>query len=304
MEKLVLSRKGFDSDSGNGYSPFDPFTGKYIVLPIPEDNGSGKRYKYEEIQLDEQYFEGVKVSNLQELIRHPNLGYSAMTINEVMSRSAHYDPILSKCPWIINGPEFGAFGQSDAAAGHLRNNNVREGSVFLFYSRFKPIKERVHPLDPTNGWTKGAYYIYGWLKVGKVITRENKSELPTEVKIGHPHGSDYDYSKRVNNTIFLADKKLFDDMDIPGCGYFPKLTTNLLLSSGLHKNKPSIWKIPSFFNCNDYRPTYLKVERNLEKSWLQCPDDPKYCYVQTTGRGQEYVSSLNGQPLEWFRSLF
>lgn len=37
MEKLILSRKGFDSASGNGYSPFDPKTGKFIVLPIPED---------------------------------------------------------------------------------------------------------------------------------------------------------------------------------------------------------------------------------------------------------------------------
>lgn len=167
-----------------------------------------------------------------------------------------------------------------------------------------PIKDRLHPLDPNGAWTQGAYYIYGWLKVKKVITKDNKSELPIEVRDRHPHGSDCDFINRDNNTIFLAAKNLFEDMNIPGCGYFPRLTEDLLLSSELHKNQPSIWKLPKFFNTDEFRPTYLNVEENLSKRWLACPDNSDYCYVQSTGRGQEYVSILKGNSLEWLRTLF
>lgn len=304
MEKLILSRKGFDSASGNGYSPFDPKTGKFIVLPIPEDEEKDALYKYNELSLVSQFFEGINAKNLQELINHPKMYFGKNTKIEVRNRSAHYDPILGRCPWLTNGPEFGAFGQSEAAAGHLRNNQVQEGSIFLFFSRFTPIKYRVHPLDPIGAWTQGAYFIYGWLKVNKVITKVNQSELPIEIRDRHPHGSDYDFINRDNNTIFLAAEKLFEDMDIPGSGYFPKLTSDLLLSSELHKNQPSIWKLPSFFNTDDYRPTYLNVEENISNRWLNCPDNSNYCYVQSAGRGQEYVSNLKDKSLEWLRSLF
>ena len=43
FNRVVLSRKGFDSTSGGGYSPFDPKTGRYILLPIPD----GKIGEYE-----------------------------------------------------------------------------------------------------------------------------------------------------------------------------------------------------------------------------------------------------------------
>ncbi|MFG6115383.1 hypothetical protein ACGTN9_09340 [Halobacillus sp. MO56] len=304
MDKLILSRKGFDSSSGYGYSPYDPKTGNYIVLPIPEDKEQSKGYKYDELLLEDNYLEGMEAKNLRELIEDPLMGYSRKTLKIINDAIAHYDPVLGKSPWLTNGPAFGAFGQSESAAGHLRNHHVKEGSIFLFFSRFKPMKNRVHPLDPRGAWTEGAYYIYGWLKVGKVINKSNKDELPASVREEHPHGSDEDFLRRENNTLYLAADKLFDDMAIPGCGYFPKLTNELLLSSELHKNKPSIWKVPSFFNEDEYRPTYLNVDKKLEERWLLCPDNTEFCFVQSTGRGQEYVSNLKDKSLQWLRSLF
>ena len=35
---IILSRKGFDSSAGGGFSPFDTETRKYILLPIPEED--------------------------------------------------------------------------------------------------------------------------------------------------------------------------------------------------------------------------------------------------------------------------
>ncbi|MFD1020686.1 Nmad3 family putative nucleotide modification protein [Thalassobacillus hwangdonensis] len=304
MEKLILSRKGFDSSAGYGYSPFDPETGKYIVLPIPEDEAKDSGYTFEELKVINNYLEGMRAANLKELIKDPKMGYSKKSIQVIENSHAHYDPVLGIPPWLKNGPKFGAFGQSEAAAGHLRNNGVGEGSIFLFFSRFKPMKNRVHPLDPRASWTDGAYFLYGWLKVGKVITKENQNELPSAVKEKHPHGSAVDFRNRENNTIYLAADKLFDDHDIPGCGYFPRLTNKLLLSSEAHKNKPSIWKLPSFFHEEEFLPTYLNVPDKLENRWFLCPDESESCFVQTTGRGQEYVSSLKGKSLNWLRSLF
>lgn len=302
--KLILSRKGFDSSAGHGYSPYDPKTGKYIVLPIPEDQKKAYGYTFEDLKLKKNYLEGMEARNLKDLIHDPKMGYSSKSLKVVEDSYAHYDPIIKRPPWLTSGPDFGAFGQSEAAAGHLRNHDVGEGSVFLFFSRFKPMKNQVHPLDPRGAWTEGAYFIYGWLKVGKVITAENKHELPENVRKNHPHGSNYDFENRTKNTLYLAADKLFDDMDIPGCGYFPRLTDDLLLSSPEHKSRPSIWRVPSFLNEDHFRPTYLNVTDKLQDRWLLCPDNHGECYVQATARGQEYVSKLEGKSMEWMRSLF
>lgn len=303
--KLVFSRKGFDSDSGNGYSPFDPITMKYVVLPIPEDGHvQGVRYRYDELLLRKHYFESVDADNLRDLVHHKHLYFKKTACDLVQKKFAHYDPMLGSCPWLENGPRIAAFGQSEAAAGHLRNERVEKGSVFLFYSRFLPIKDRVHQLEPIAGWSEGVYFLYGWLRVKEVITSEKSYMLPHEVAAAHPHGSDYDFQTRKNNTIYLAADKLFDDEDIPGYGYFPKLSEKLLLSSAMHKKTPSVWKLPSFFNTDTFRPTYLNVEAKIKDRWLPVKEEPEYCYVQTTGRGQEYVTDLKGESSKWLKSLF
>ncbi|ADM71975.1 hypothetical protein GMA19_04205 [Paenibacillus polymyxa E681] len=304
MEKLVFSRKGFDSDSGYGYSPYDPATGKYVLLPIPEEKISSQNIRYRDLMLKPDYLDIKGISNLNDLVQTNSLAYSRKSQNVAKSGFAHFDPMLGDCPWLDGAPNIGAFGQSEAAAGHLRINEVKTGSIFLFFSRFKPISGRVHPFDPEAGWSKGIYYIYGWLKVGKVITAVNYSELPQKVIDSfHPHSTCDDFRYRKNNTIFLPAEKLFDGSEIPGYGYFPRLTNCLKLSSDFHKNIPSIWRLPSFFNEELYRPTYLKNKKKSEQRWMIC-EDKKNCFVQTTGRGQEYISKLDKKSSAWIKSLF
>ncbi|TMW71257.1 hypothetical protein [Alteribacter natronophilus] len=304
MTKLILSRKGFDSSAGHGYSPYDPETGRYIVLPIPETAERGGGPGYRDLELEPGYLSNIKAKNLHELINHKSLNYSSKTKAVVNKHPAHYDPVTGRPPWHTNGPSYGAFGQSDAAAGHLRNHGVGEGSVFLFFSRFKPVSDRLHPLDLRMAWTDGAYFLYGWLKVGKVYTAANQDELPGEIRRQHPHGSPEDFDNRSNNIIFTAADRLFDDCDIPGTGVFPKLTDDLLLSSPEHRNKPTVWKLPSFFQEEKYCPTYLNAPRTLKDRWFHCGEDSGLCYVQSTARGQEYVSPLEGKSEAWLRELF
>jgi len=301
LGKLILSRKGFDSDSGYGYSPYDPETGKYIVIPIPEDEIEGRTTRYKDLKLKRNHFENISAENMHDLIYADSLKYSLKTKSVVKNSFAHFDPMLGECPWLKNMPMVGAFGQSEAAAGHLKGKKVGKGSIFLFYSRFVPINGGLHPLDPSASWNKGVYYIYGWLKVAKVI--ENYFDLPEDViNANHPHSTESDFKSRKNNTIYLAAEKLFDDLNIPGCGYFPRLVDRQRLSSELHKNIPSIWRLPAFFYEDRYRPTYLNKRETAKDRWLLFDDET--CFVQTTGRGQEYITNLDEVGLKWIRNFF
>ena len=71
FEKVVLSRKGFDSSAGGCYSPYDPTTGNYIVLPIPMDSDERKisnPLRFEDIRIKGDHLSGFGVTNLKDLM--------------------------------------------------------------------------------------------------------------------------------------------------------------------------------------------------------------------------------------------
>ncbi|NJP38130.1 hypothetical protein [Alkalicoccus luteus] len=293
MEKLIFSRKGFDSSAGCGYSPYDPETGKYVVLPIPETE-KREAFRYRDLTLAPDALPGIHPASMYELIQHPALRYSSRA-KAASKGKAHYDPVLGRPEWLKAGPDYEVFGQSGAAAGHLHGHDTGIGSLFLFFSRFRPLPGRLHKLDPDAGWSEGVYFIYGWLRVGEIWTVPD--EVPEEVRRCHPHGPAESFRKK-NNTLYAAASELFPGSGIPGSGYFPRLKPELQLSSPLHKNRPGVWKLPAFFYDEHYRPTYLQKEEN----WLRA--DEEYYYVQSSARGQEYISSLDTESTAWIKQLF
>jgi len=253
FNRVILSRKGFDSKSAHGYSRFDPITRKYIVLPIP-DGEIGKYHgngtKYEDIKLRSGFLSGVDASNLHEFVYHESMRFGEWTKRAISQKYAHFDPWLGRCPWLEEGSNhhMGAFGQVGTAQSHLKKKEVGKGSLFLFFSRFVPIntsREGEGGIDIKGRHinheylSEGLYFIYGWLEVVDVIDKfediDNSNLLSekekTELKERHPHATkDYfDKCKGKNNTIYIADSQR--------CGYFPKLTDELLLTAtDLHKN--------------------------------------------------------------------
>ncbi|MDO8635797.1 MAG: hypothetical protein Q7R34_06060 [Dehalococcoidia bacterium] len=296
FKKVVLSRKGFDSSAGHGYSPFDPETGKYIVLPIPDEEiagNFGNGTKFEDIKLQPNYLNGINVSNLRDLISHELLHYGSEAKNESRKKYAHFDPWLGHCPWLTPGSDHhvGAFGPSGPAQTHLQNQGVDVGSLFLFFSRFKPIRGRPDNLGIRVNPLKGVYFLYGWLKVGGKATsfdRVRKDKLLSR----HPHATkDLDE----NYPIYIAKPYLFDGSGIAGCGYFPKLTKSLLLTSEKYFETPSTWELPGFFFYS--RPSHLK-SREWQKS-----ADGETCTVSSGGRGQEFVFEESEYFWRWFKNL-
>ena len=297
-----MSRKSFDSSSGYGYSPFDPTTGKYIAIPIPGSKGEqaiANKNKYEDIQIKPDYLPGICATNLKELLFLDVLRYSTRTKREISCNFAHVDPWLGPCPWLttVSNHHIGAFGQVNAAQGHLENNAVGVGSLFLFFSRFIPIKGRENQMEFPIDYRKGAYFLYGWLRVNRIV--KSISDIQDEeLKLRHPHATEDYFIKYRNNTIYISDTSLSDNSVIPGCGYFPRLNKKLLLSSIQHLQTPSIWELPGFFYKPDNRPTYLKNESR----WTTKKDNSSY-FVKIPARGQEFVFNNTPDFSAWFRGL-
>lgn len=291
--KLVLSRKGFDSGSGGCFSPYNHDTGKYIWFPIPEKvNSYSNNIRYTDILVKNEYISGLKGSNLSEVYKSLK-GTERVKLrkNEYMSINndklfAHFDPMLGIPPWIkenencIIGRGFGQFN----AAPHLEKHNVNEGSIFLFFGGFQS----------TSNKKISGHYIYGWLKVKKRIeTYKECRDLLEEFNLHHhPHITEAAFKRNQKNFIFVPDQWLFEDLKIPGCGYFATLNQHLLLSNSFESNMAT-WKLPNFF--------YKNLTQVHQKTWKKTQGE--FCTVQT-GIGQEFVTHLTEKGEGWLRELF
>jgi len=306
--KIILSRKGFDSTAGGGYSPWNPKTGKYIVLPIPDGEiNSEKEYlgngtKYEKIQLDPEYLRSIdndiEAQNLYELIE--SLSQKCIiprnTPEKIGNKYAHFDPWLGHCDWLTekSNHSIGAFGQVRLPQSHLFVNNVGKGDLFLFFSRFKPLnynkkEEERFRISPEHA-KGGLYFIYGWLKVKELVTEYgNKCELENHPHYAEQYFNMYPKEKTTANTIYLADN----------CGYFPELDEKLLLTANDNQQKiakdnqhkkfgnwiPSRLGLRSFF--------YQKLTHTNDIQWTN-GDDNNMCMFAPQGPGQEYIFPRDG----------
>jgi len=320
--KIILSRKGFDSSAGGDYSPFDPATGKYIVLPIPmskEECRISNSLRFEEVKIKKGYFKECNASNLEELVKMVTTKRKAIitrykkSVEE--SEYAHFDPWLGRCPWLAaeSNHSIGAFGQVDKTQTHLSKLGIGEGSLFLFFSRFKPIDNtRENTIVPDINYKHlkaGIYFIYGWLRVREVIKSfeeiHNKldEKEEKELRSRHPHATPkyFENCQGKNNTIYIAHKYLLDNSnEFEGCGYFPKLTKNLLLTATDSDQGPnwipSRWKLPGFFY--GHRPSCMDTPK---RGWEKANGDS--CYVTIPPRGQEFVFHESEEFCHWLDKL-
>ncbi len=316
--KVVLSRKGFDSSTGGSYSPFDPETGKYVVLPIPmgkKELDISNPLKYEGIRIRSDCLPGYCETNLKSLMEKLKKKATITVKDEITGKDtkeeseyAHFDPWLVDCPWLdcpwLEGDsnhQIGAFGQIGMAQAHLDNDThkVGKGSLFLIFSRFQPIKHmgqnrenKIVPDISRENLNKGLYFIYGWLKVKEIIQEWDMLRSNTNLSSRlsrHPHATQAYFDtedpvvRKKNNTIYIADELLFPDNTIPGCGYFPELNEDLLLTAPVQPQVlgnwiPSRWGLKGFFkeNC---RSVLKDRGQTRDGSWL----------VDTNWRWQEAV---------------
>ncbi len=220
--KIILSRKGFDSENGGYPSPILP-DGRLISLPIPSEDG----ICYSELKLDDTttYFDLINGlnSNMNDIECHldPDI------YRNVTDRLVGWKPI---------------FGQINGSQTHLMNEGVKEGDLFLFFGWFKQTILKNGKLEFDKS-APDLHIIFGYLQIGKILQVNNQTKIPDWMKY-HPHARDEDRLKNPTNTVYVAADNLMWDNNTPGAGVFKFSKELVLTKDGFSRSK---WELPNFF---------------------------------------------------------
>ena len=278
--RLILSRKGFDSSSGGCPSPILP-DGTMLSLPIP-DKSSGIPYRDLECQ-------GV------------NIGRLIVDLTGDARRFRHYahlDPDIDRDVYPRAKGWRPLLGQTGAAQGHLRNQNVQVGDLFLFFGLFRPV-ESMHGRWRFAKRSTAMHVLWGWLQIGKIYSVDALAadELPWARY--HPH---FQGRRDANNTIYTAANELHlngEYIDAAGAGLFRRVHDRLILTD---PNAPSFtqWRLPLAFYPGAGKPP-LSYHRKPE-AWRRSRN---YCTLQSVSRGQEFVLDTAQYPkvTDWLSAL-
>ena len=200
--KVILSRKGFDSSNGGCASPILP-DDTMLSIPIPNQNDT---ISYRKLQ-----YNGLNYLDLLGQINPKRKDYTTCHLDPDIRSGVYKNQIEDWKP---------AFGQIGSAQGVLRNANISEGDLFLFFGWFHKTKHtadgyvyisRNHSDDFYE--TSGLHVIYGYMQIGKIITD------PLEIKkySWHPHASKSMLNDD-SNTLYIPSKSLSFSPNLPGYG--------------------------------------------------------------------------------------
>ncbi len=277
--RIILSRKGFDSQYGGGPSPILP-DGRLYSLPIPHPEGP---CHYHEL-----------------CSPFGNLGN---VITQLKPKSAssrdrvHLDPDLYHPSLSRHKDWRPCFGQYGAAQQHLSNQGVKSGDLFLFFGWFRSVDKNLHPLPKQPD----LHVIFGWLQVDQVLTIGDAIE---DAAKNHPAFAEHPHFKSSfgkNNTLYTARQKLRlqnHGLELPGGGTFTKSNPARVLTA--KDTTRSVWHLPKWFA----HPTpALSYHMNVDK-WT--PSDTGW-RLKSAPKGQEFVIDTKGRPHQankWLQQLF
>ena len=270
--RLILSRKGFDSQSGGCPSPIFP-NGTLYSLPIPHDQS--------EVTYGDLWHGD---TNIGEMV-------ADLTCNRIGSKvHAHLDPDINHVAYPRQEGWQPLFGQSGAAQGHLDNQGVQIDDLFLYFGLFR----KVEKISGRWRFVKDAprqHILWGWLQIGEIHKVDNlaKDELPWTCYHPHRHLS---RDKDPTNTLYIASCGLHlgDGSIAQGAGCYLKFHERLVLTNP-NGSGVTDWRLPRCFYPDNDKPP-LTYHPKLHR-WRH---DDQYAYLQSASRGQEFVLDLDQYP--------
>jgi hypothetical protein len=286
--KVILSRKGFDSQYGRYPSPILP-GGQLVTLPIPE-----------EAPEPQTYYKDLYVRPNERLIDLMNtLGYP-----ESSNTRAHLDPDLRRESLSCRLPPWRPiFGTRDGRHAHLVGQKVGKGDIFLFFGWFKrtQIKDGHIAFDPSD--KSGRHIIFGYLEIDDIWVLDPAADgftedIPPWARY-HSH-----WTRRTNpkyqkkNAIYVSSQELSLDKSLPGGGVFTLRRDNedYLVLTKPGDTLKSHWQLPEFLKSSMVDISYHKQSKEL---WDELG------YFQSVARGQEFVIRTdNDEDLaNWVRNI-
>ena len=263
MQKIILSRKGFDSQNGGFPSPVFP-DGTMFSIPIP---GKLNRETYKDLDFK---YNNIPISEILNDITNRSIRINGIRKNADYTETkfrCHYDPQT------INN--FFTLGQTGSALSHLNKQNVGKGDVFVFYGLFRKVEFN----QKNNKWKykdKPFHCIFGYMKVKDIIEIKNKQFNIEKYPFfkNHPHLQPDFLNEFPESKIYIGST--FE--------YFKFDKKRILTDMDNYKNV-SKWKLPINFDFTEYI-TYIQKMEVKNNS----------CYIQHTGYGQEFVISTEEIP--------
>ncbi|NCF75331.1 MAG: hypothetical protein GWO87_02495 [Xanthomonadaceae bacterium] len=266
--KIILSRKGFDSDMGGHPSPI--INKKIISMPIPEENGN---YSYNELQID---------SNLIKQLYN----------NFDLKRKCHLDPDINKAI-LKNRPKNwkALFGQTGNAQSHLQNENqdIKKNDIFLFFGWFRKTERTKNKIIFTG---PDMHVIFGYFQIDKILkVKDIQWNKENEWMKYHDHINEK-YINNERNTIYVAKERLSFNKKLLGAGIFDYNKNLVLTKNGYLRSR---WELPKIFKS-------VNITYHSKNSWKISKKTGEE-YFQSAGRGQEFVIEKNKRIKEWAINL-
>jgi hypothetical protein len=279
--RIILSRKGFDSANGGCPSPIFR-DGSMLALPIPDEHAP---------------------------VRYRDLAWRGRNVGEVVERRtggripgrhfAHLDPDLRREALPRPDGWRPAFGQRGQAQGHLRNQGVRAGDLFLFWGLFCLVGDDLRRIGAD------LHVLWGWLQVGAVaaVDRDVRGRLAGEWRwaAGHPHLAEA-LHPNPSNTLYVGA----DDLALPGqpvlrgrgTGVFERFDPALQLTAGGAPGASS-WSVPGWLFPERRPPLTYHEDR---ARWGRVADRAS---LRVTSPGQEFVLDADAYPeaAKWVAGL-
>lgn len=239
-----------------------------ISLPIPDRNSS---IKYQDIEYSGH--------NLGAIV-------SSLTRGKVPSgHNAHLDPDLREESLERTAGWLPVLGQTASAQGHIRNNGIQEGDIFLYYGLFRDAVRT----DGGYSWVPGTtarHVIWGWMEIDSIRPVADLDARERDVYGYHPHLSG---NRGGNNTLYIGRK----------AGVFSHYSERLQLT---HPNsaKPSVWRLPAWLYPEEGR--YPLTYHTDLKRWGR---EKGHVQLQSVAKGQEFILDCTEYPESraWLKDL-
>ena len=282
--RVILSRKGFDTTWGGGASPILP-DGRMLSLPIPERIGrSEARYSVLRDESGATYLDLIR-----SLHGRGGLKIGGAARHELADEtSAHLDPDLVPSLLPRDVAWRGLVGQSAAAAGHLVNQDVGPGDLFLFWGRFRRAESDANgSLRFATDSPRPFHAIWGYLQVAAVLDAGAGDAVGWAA--GHPH---FAFPQRGRPNVVYTARQVLSFRDArAGWGVF-RWHERLRLTRP-DSGTAGTWQLPSLFDPGGgVSVTYL-LDRDL---WTL---DGDLVTVRVVGQKQELVVSEHPSVTRW-----
>lgn len=281
--KIIISRKGFDSEYGQIPSPILP-DGTLLSLPIP-DREDQSRIRYSDLA-------SVNGHSPAKLVKDLTKG----RISKL--KQTHFDPDLRAGMLPRNPGWRPLFGPHPKSHTHMtKNQGVEVGDLILFFGLFR----EVYLANGTYQFVRSApklHVLFGWFQIDAMLPAglEHRKDAPKWAQY-HPHfQGDWE-----NNCVYVSRKQLSISglrMRFSGGGAFEKYSDALRLTAP--DCSQSVWQLPrSIFPS---RGQLLFSYHSDPKLWTRTA---KHTRLRTRGKWQEAVLHCDEYPsaITWARQI-